>query len=174
MKTPKEITTTRLALRPVAMQYVEEVNAAMTDAVTKHMYMSRESLAETTEWFEKTIAKNQAGEQWSALVFDKATDELFGGAGIHHIDTKNPEPGIWLKESAWGHGYGREAIVALKEWADAELDYVYLEYPVVRKNQPSIKIAEFFGGRIEKEYMMDTPSGKKLDLVEYHIYKDKS
>lgn len=96
-----------------------------------------------------------------------------GCGGLHHIDKKTPELGIWVKKSAHGHGYGKEVIIALKEWADKNLNYEYILYPVAEKNYPSKKIPEFLGGKVAKEYNEVNMSGKKQHLLEYRIYPPK-
>ena len=96
-----------------------------------------------------------------------------GCAGLHHIDKKTPELGIWIKKSAHGHGYGKETMVALKEWADKNLSYEYILYPVAKENYPSRKIPEFLHGKVEREYDKINMSGKKLHLLEYRIYPPK-
>ncbi|MEH2435865.1 MAG: GNAT family N-acetyltransferase [Nostoc sp.] len=82
-----------------------------------------------------------------------------------------PELGIWLKKSAHGHGFGREAIHVLKDWVDKNLEYNYLSYPVDKRNIPSRKIAESLRGKIFREFQQINKSGYLLDEVEYRIYK---
>jgi [ribosomal protein S5]-alanine N-acetyltransferase len=60
---------------------------------------------------------------------------------------------------------------AVKEWADGNVNYDYLRYPVAENNIPSRKIAEFLNGRIEREYEEVSLSGKKLHMLEYRLYK---
>ena len=36
--------------------------------------------------------------------------------------------GVWLKKSVHGHGFGKEAMTAIKKWADDNLDYDYILY----------------------------------------------
>ena len=96
-----------------------------------------------------------------------------GCGGLHHIDTKTPELGVWIKKSAQGNGYGKETIIALKEWADKNLDYEYILYPAVEENYPSRRIPEFLGGEVFREYDKVNMSGKEQHLLEYRIYPSK-
>ncbi len=59
----------------------------------------------------------------------------------------------------------------LKEWADNNLEYEYIKYPVAVKNIPSRKIAEFLNGKIEKEFIGSKQNGEAMEEVEYRIYK---
>ena len=86
---------------------------------------------------------------------------------------KKPELGIWIKKSAHGNGYGKEAMVALKKWADKNLKYDYILYPVAQDNLASRKIPEFLGGKIEHEYDEETQNGVTLHFIEYRIYPNQ-
>ncbi len=101
---------------------------------------------------------------------NKADGSFLGCAGLHHPNTKTPELGIWLKKSAHGQGFGKEAMTALKKWADANVTYDYILYPVDEKNTASRRIAESLGGKIAREYDEINMSGAKHHLVEYRIY----
>lgn len=105
------------------------------------------------------------------VIMDKASGEFLGCVGLHHIDKKDPEFGIWLKKEAHGNKYGVEAIAALKEWADDNLDYDYIRYPVVKENIASRKIAETVGGEPKREFMAKNANGDVMDEVEYWMYK---
>ena len=66
------------------------------------------------------------GQELVLAILNKKTKEFLGVAGLHHIDTPYPELGVWTKKSAHGHKYGREAMTALKEWADDNLAYDFI------------------------------------------------
>jgi len=117
------------------------------------------------------LKENEQGASFQAVIVDKNTGEFIGCGGLHHIDTPHPEFGIWLKKSAHGHGYGKEAIVAMKDWADQNLAYEYLIYPVDKANIASCRIPEFLGGKISGEHSDVGMGGNKLNIVEYRIYK---
>jgi len=134
---------------------------------------SPKKIQETIEFIEKSIKENQEGSNFQIVVLNKENQEFLGCAGIHNINSKTPELGVWLKKSAHGHGFGKETIVALKEWADKNLVYDYLLYSVAKENYPSRKIPEFLNGIMVREYEEINMSGSKLHLVEYKIYPPK-
>ena len=113
----------------------------------------------------------QNAEKISLLIVDKDSEEFLGYISIHQVNTKTPELGIWLKKSAHGYNYGYEALHLLKIWAETNLHYDYLKYPVDKQNIPSRKLAEKLGGRIEDKYIKTSESGNLLDEVEYRFYK---
>lgn len=76
-----------------------------------------------------------------------------------------------MKKAAQGNKYGLEVITALKDWADENLDYQYLIYPVDKNNIASRKIPEALGGKVIQEYEKVNQQGKILQALEYWIYK---
>lgn len=167
------IATDNLILKPITMEYKEDIFREFTHAVTVYTYPKPpEKLEDTVRFIEKTMKANQEGKNLQLVVLNKKTKEFLGCAELHNIDTKTPELGIWIKKSAQGNSYGKEAITALKSWADKNLDYDHISYPVAEKNYPSRRIPESLGGQIFQEYDEINMSGVKHHILEYRIYSD--
>ena len=66
--------------------------------------------------------------------------------GLHGIGDAEPELGVWIKESAHGQGYGREAVRAVVTWASQRLDIRMFAYPVAERNVASRRLAEALNG----------------------------
>jgi [ribosomal protein S5]-alanine N-acetyltransferase len=165
-----EIFTNRLLLQPVSMKYKENIFREFTEEITTYMHpRPPQSISETELFINESLLKIQNGDELILVILKKDSQEFLGCSGIHEINTKYPEVGIWLKKSAHGSGYGIEAIAALKDWAQSNLDYEYLLYPVDRANIASRRIPERLGGQIFREYEKTNLSGKVLHLVEYRI-----
>jgi RimJ/RimL family protein N-acetyltransferase len=92
------------------------------------------------------------------------TMECLGVAGLDDADQPTPELGIWLKEAAYSHGYGTEAIRAVAEWASKTLAKDRFLYPVAVDNVASRRIAEKLGGQI-----VGTRKNPKYESVVYEI-----
>lgn len=168
------IETKNLYLKGIALEYKDDIFREFTPEITTHMFpRPAEKIWETIEFIETSIKENKEGSNFQIVILDKVNKVFLGCDGLHHIDRKTPELGIWIKKSAHGHGYGKEAIIALKEWADKNLDYEYILYPVDAENKASRKIPEFFGGEIAREYEQMSMSGKTLHLLEYRLYPPK-
>jgi RimJ/RimL family protein N-acetyltransferase len=167
------IESERLRILPTSEAFASDVFAEFTPAITTYVYTAPSSIMEDTlQFLRRARAEIVAGTELQVAIFDKETDEFLGHGGIHHTDSRTPELGIWIKQSAHGHHYGREAVTALSRWALENLDFDYLKYPVDRRNIPSRRIPESLGGRIEDEYVLTGATGNHLDLVEYRIYHD--
>lgn len=165
------IVTKRLLLKPLSMQWKDDIFREFTPTITRFMFPSSpEGSKDTEQFIRETINRMQRGEELVYAILLPETKEFLGCAGLHEIHTRTPELGVWIKESAHGNKYGREAVTALKEWADANVAYDYILYPVDRDNIASRKIPEALGGKVHDEYEKQTPSGKILHTVEYRIF----
>lgn len=168
------IETPRLLLVPIDMKYKQDIFEELTYEITIYMNpRPARYIRETEDFINKSIRGLEKGNNLQLVVLRKNTKEFLGCLGLHHIDRKNPELGIWLKKSAHGHKYGQEAMKALKKWADQNLSYEYLLYPVADKNIASRKIPEILGGKITREYDKKGKGGNKYHCLEYRIYSKK-
>lgn len=168
------IETKNLSLKGITLEYADDIFKEFTPEITDYMFPKpAQKIEETIEFINNSIKENKGGSNFQIVILDKMSKKFLGCGGLHHIDRKNPELGIWIKKSAHGYGYGKEAIVALKEWADKNLDYEHILYPVDSRNQASRKIPEFFCAEIFREYDEISMNGKNLHFLEYRIYPPK-
>ncbi|MDJ0725916.1 MAG: GNAT family N-acetyltransferase [Prochloraceae cyanobacterium] len=166
-----EIESDRLILLPISLKYQEVIFQEFTDEITRLMYPNTpKNIQETEDFIKKSIRQRNNQTDLVLTIFKKDNQEFLGNCGVHKIDTDTPELGIWLKKSAHGNNFGKEAIHSLKNWADRNLNHQYLLYPVDRKNIPSRKIPESLAGKICDRYQQNLPNGKTLDLIEYRIF----
>lgn len=166
------IETERLRLIPISSYYREEIFKEFTPEIAQFMTpASPDKIEETDEFIRSSEKELKDGVTFQVVILKKEDDEFLGCAGIKNVNTDTPEPGIWIKKSAHGNGYGREAVFGLKKWVDTNVDYRYLVYPVDKRNIASRKIPESLGGIIKKEYKETGAGGQDLDLIDYHIYK---
>jgi len=166
------IETERLLLIPISRDYAQDIFHEFTPEITTFMFPKpADKIEETYKFIDESITKNNAGKQLQIVILDKRSKEFLGCGGLHDIDTKTPELGIWIKKSAHGQKYGREAISGLEEWAQKSLQFEYIKYPVYKRNIPSKKIPESLGGIVAREFKQKNLSGNELDEVEYRIPK---
>ncbi len=161
----------RIRLVPTTLADAEVIFQEFTEEVTRYMYPKPTgNIQNTIDFITDSRVKMEQGINLQITIFDAKTGEFLGGGGLHRLDTMTPEFGIWIKLSAHGHGYGREAMWLIKKWAEDNLKYDYLLYPVVDVNFPSRKIAESLGGVYVREYDDVDVRWGPMHLVEYHIY----
>jgi RimJ/RimL family protein N-acetyltransferase len=160
----------RLSLVPTSEAYAHEIFAEFTPEVTAYMFPKPpEVIEETLAFLSAAREELRSGESLNVAVLARDSGEFLGCAGLHHVPSRTPELGIWIKRGAHGHGYGREAVTALAGWALANLDFDYLVYPVDRRNGASRRIPESLGGAVKAEYDKVNESGVTLDILEYRI-----
>jgi len=165
-----ELIAKRLALRAFTPADAPEIFAAVSPTITRFMaWDPSPSLAAFAEVWRQWLPRMTAGTDLSLVIRLTSTDEFLGVAGIHHIGSAEPEVGIWLKETAHGLGYGREAIGAIAKWAPAHIGATALIYPVAKQNLPSRRLAESLRGIISGERNLRKSSGVVLDEVVYRI-----
>jgi [ribosomal protein S5]-alanine N-acetyltransferase len=165
------ITTKNLCLKGISLDYKKDIFKEFTVEIAKHMSPKvPEKIEETIEFIEKSIKENKKGSNLQLVVLDKEYKDFLGLVALHHIDTKTPKLRVWLKKSAHGSGYGKEAIIALKDWADENLDFDYLIYPVADTNLASRRIPEFYGKKISREYDRVNKKGKKQHMLLFKIF----
>jgi RimJ/RimL family protein N-acetyltransferase len=170
----ERIESARLLLVPISMKYRNEIFSEFSDEITIFMYPApAKDISETEEFIKDSLKGLSNGNNLQLVILSKDSQKFFGCAGLHHIDSKTPEMGIWLKKTAHGKGYGKEAMTAVKKWADENLDYDYILYPVADKNISSRKIPESLGGKIEREYDEQGMGGNKYHCLEYRIFQDR-
>lgn len=170
----ERIESERLLLVPISMEHKDDIFREFTEEVTTYMYPApAKDISETENFIENSLKGLGEGSNLQLVILAKDSQEFLGSAGLHNVDGKTPELGVWVKKSAHGKGLGKEAMVAIKKWADKNLDYDYLLYPVADKNIASRKIPESLGGKLEREYDGENMAGNNIHWLEYRIYPNK-
>ena len=169
-----EIEAKRIVLRPVSMEYKENICREFTPEVTKYMPFTPNGDITLTEDFIRNSGQElQDKTSLQLCIFLKNNDnEFLGCCGLHHINTKAIEIGLWLKKSVHGKGYGIEAVGALIDWANKQFDFDYLFYPVDKENSASKRIPEKLGFTATKSYIKRKSETQNLDIIEYRKNKN--
>ena len=165
-----QLETERLLLTPVSTEYTEEVYTHFRGPVVTYMQAgAAQSIEETRAVLCEMIQGRESGEEFVFSILLKRGGGFLGLAGLHELKREVPELGLWLKASAHGHHYGREAIGGLMEYARS-LGIARLCYPVDRRNIASRKIPLFYGGRRVVECKtVRTADGRVLEEEVYEI-----
>lgn len=165
----------RLILKPISLEYKEEIFREFNSEVTKFTYSkSAETIQETENFIHRAIRSQEEESGLLLVILNKNDLSFLGVCGVYKLKTRTAGFGIWIKKSAWGYGFGKEAIHRLKMWIDGAIEYDYLIYESDRENIASRKIPESLGGKIVSEYQRIGLAGNTLNLVEYHIYPSGS
>jgi RimJ/RimL family protein N-acetyltransferase len=141
------IQSSRLQLSQFQMTDAQEVFGCITPAIAKFMSWEPPSWSEYVTRCEKR-ANNPEPNTFSFVIRRLDNRECLGMASLEDADSISPELGLWLKESAHGHGFGREVVAALVEWGHTTLGKGSFIYPVAVQNTASRRIAEELHGEI--------------------------
>jgi len=168
-----ELITKRMILKPISRENAEDIFIHFDHEVTKYMYPKpAEDLNDTLAFIDSSMSKYDHGEEIVFVAYLKETNEFIGCMGLHHLNTKTPELGIWIKKTAFGHKYGLEGIREIVEYAKTHFSYDYLIYPVDRRNFASRNIPESLGGIVKKAYNVFGMAHNELHIIEYFIYDE--
>ena len=166
------IETRRMVLKPITLEYTEIIYACFDTHITKYMYPKPpDKKEETRQFITGAISRMKEGTDLQFVIIKKETNSFVGCAGIHDVDSVNPELGIWVRLEEHGNGYGLEAVTETIQWAKKNIEFEYLKYPVDKRNFASRRIPELNGGLIKCEYKKRNLSNFELDEVEYWIYR---
>jgi [ribosomal protein S5]-alanine N-acetyltransferase len=162
------VDTDRLVLLPVSDEFKFDICNEFTSEITRFMpFLPKGNIKETEDFIACSKQELLSGKAIHFCIIKKETNEFLGCCGLHHIDTKNVEIGLWLKKSVHGNGYGTETVKVLVEVAEKNLDVEYLFYPVDKDNRASRKIPEKLGFTPARRY--DTKKGETeiLHIIEF-------
>jgi RimJ/RimL family protein N-acetyltransferase len=164
------IASARLTLRAFTAADATDSFAAITPNVTRYMSWNvPESEDAHHAVCEAMVADAKAGRQLSLVVRDPGTSAFIGVTGLHPAEGDLLETGLWLAESAWGRGFGREAVGAVVAWASSVFQPAGFLYPVVDENVASRRIAEVLGGEIVGTRQRQKPGDVMRTLLVYRI-----
>ena len=148
--------TERLILRPLTQDDADAIYAVIGDPVAMQYYPRTFTREDAVEWIERN-RRWYARDGYSLLaVVLKSTGKVIGDCGLSWQladDVPMLELGYHLQREQWGHGYATEAARACTEYAFRELSAEKLVSLVLAENQPSRRVAERNGMRVERQAM---------------------
>jgi RimJ/RimL family protein N-acetyltransferase len=143
------ITSVRLTLRAFTAADAAESFAEANVRIAKYMsWNPPASEAEFRAIWERHVSNMKAGKELHLVIRLTSTNEFIGRTGLNSAEAALLETGVWIKELAQRHGYGREAVAAVIMWASNEFHPSGFLYPVVDENTPSRRLVESLGGEI--------------------------
>jgi len=165
-----EILTERLCLKPCAEVWLQDCYREFTPEVTRYMASAPlDSLEEVRERLNDIHQSMTADRHLGFDILTREQTEFLGRGGIDALDSETPRIGLWFKQAAQGQGYGKEFVLALKQWAMSHLECDYLLYRTDRANRASLKLAQALGGRELTQYERTSASGRVLQVIEYRV-----
>lgn len=164
------VETERLRLVPLNSKYTEDVYREFTPAVARYMIpQPYQSKAEAEQFVSDCERAFDLGSDLELAILEIQGGEFLGCLGVLGLNLTVPQLGIWLKESAWGCGYGREALQVVLTWLTGQGRHAYALYPVDRENVSSRHMIEALGGVLDNVYSEQNSLGRIFEVCEYHL-----
>lgn len=160
-----QIDSARLLLTPFSEQDADAAYPCLTRTLTRFMSFDPPANREAFDlvWHNWLTALDQ-GTDIVFAIRHRSDGEFLGLVGLHHLQERNKELGIWIKEGRHQQGFGRESVGAVARWASRELGITTFDYPVAEANHASRRIAESLGGVV-----VDCEVKPKYKAVIYQI-----
>lgn len=179
---PEEIETERLSLQapkrgdgPALCEALQESVAAMASLGE---WVEKSLTPEGAEAdIRKSIVQFASREHIRYNIFDKATSQLIGGAGLYRTDWSVPcaEIGYWCRASRQGEGIATEASKALVALAFEGLQVQRLELRCDVNNHKSQRVAEKLSFHLEGRlrHNFRNPGGVLLNSMLYSMIPEE-
>jgi len=168
------IQTNRLMLKPIHEDYINDIHANFTPAVTKYMPHNPKGDRIDIVNFVERSKRDLLAKTDLVFIMLNQEEQFIGCCGIHHINPISVEIGLWLKEEAQNQGYGTEAIIGLIEFIEQNFSIEYIIYPVDMENIRSRNIPEKLGFKAFKTYSQQKNELIKLNMIEYRKYYSRN
>lgn len=178
---PAELCSDRLRLRPLQRSDAPAIFSAINESrhdleawldwpanVTSVANVEDFCVRSSAEWLLRTELRYG--------IFSRENDNPLGATGLHQLDWKlrTFEIGYWLRTSATGQGYAREAVETVVSMAFSDLHARRVEIRCDPQNERSRRVAERLGfvleGRLRK--VTHTPTGHPRDTLVFSLIDD--
>jgi len=159
IKTMREITTSRLLLRPFQQNDFDDAYHLLSDPeVMRYSLNGPYSREKSRDFIDQCILKSANNEPTLFVVLDNKNHQFIGFCGFFAQKIQGEEEielGYRLLKSQWGKGFATEAAIAVKHYAFNQLGITRLISLIETSNRASLRVAEKNGFRIEKQMLYD-------------------
>ena len=169
-----ELAGERVLVRPYRVEDAEALREAVEES-REHIRAwlpfadAHQAIEETRDWITHRVADWLLREDMGTGVFLREDGAYLGGLGLHPRSWEIGffEIGYWLRASAEGHGYMREATSLLIEFAARDLLASRLEIRCDARNARSAAVAERLGFKREGHIRngLHAPTGGMRDTL---------
>ena len=165
------IETNRLKIRPIGLKHINEIFEEFTSEICKYLIpQPSKNINDIRDFINISMCQLKNGITIQFELENKK-DEFIGIVGVYKIDTREPELGLWIKKKEQNIGYGTEALNAIIEWINQNLEYDHIIYPIDKRNEKSRKLIEKLNGKIANVRKNKNSNEIEFEEVEYRISK---
>lgn len=163
IETPFPILTPRLLIRPSRPGDGPAFNEAVNSSLARlGKWLPWANHPHTHEESENTARRHETEyllrENFVLPIFDRNSNRLLGGSGLHRVDWSLPkfEIGYWIREGEEGKGIVSEAVIAITRYAFQKLKAKRVEIRCAPENLRSRAIPERLGFQLDGCLRLDT------------------
>lgn len=144
-----QIESARLVIKPFSAGDADVTFSCITSSLTRYMAWEPPASRHDFDRIWRTwIRSMDDGEDYVFAIRQRLNGSFLGVVGLHHVRSKAPELGIWIREDCHGNGFGRQAVASVAAWATRAVGSEGFVCPVAEENHSSRRIAESLGGVI--------------------------
>ena len=182
LEVPERLVGARVVLRPFERGEAAALNAAIAESrehVRPWLPWADEhgTVEETLDFVARTRGEWVARKAFPVGIFDRGDGRILGGSGlgVHSWKARHFEVGYWLRPTATGHGYVREAVALLSRFGFEQLGANRITLRCDARNDASRRVAEASGyafeGRLRRESL--TPLGELRDVLTFAMLREE-
>ena len=169
------IHTGRVILQPVSNGFKLDICREFTPEITRYMpFTPTNDIKDTEDFIAHSAEELISGKAIHFCILKAETNEFLGCCALDHIDSRAVEIGLWLKKSAHGNGFGTDTVKALIDFAEQNIDFDYLFYPVDKNNYASRNIPQKLGFFVATSYEKNKNETDTLCVIEYRKINKRS
>jgi ribosomal-protein-alanine N-acetyltransferase len=147
------LTTERLLLRPLRESDAHDLFSICSDTEVMRYWSTPpwQSIDAAYENIARDLKAMAAGEYAQFGIERLADAQLLGKCALFNLkpSCRRAEIGYGTAAASWGHGYAREALLALLRFGFSELDLNRVEADTDPRNVRSVKMLERLGFKLE-------------------------
>lgn len=147
------LSTPRLSLRmPTLSDAAELSRAGNFRAVARGTFVPHPfGPAEARLYIRRRREAARLGQSVTLLITGRPSGRILGTVGLGALGFSDPRGEVfyWLTPSAWGQGYGTEAVARVLQVAFGDLRLHRVAAHVLAFNDPSVRLLQRFGFRSE-------------------------
>jgi RimJ/RimL family protein N-acetyltransferase len=164
------LSSQRLSLKAFEAGDAKEVFEQVTPTVTRFTAFDPSPSHEAFAVIWRTwLPKMEAGTDLWLVIRLESTGEFMGITGMQGVDSVEPEAGVWIKKSAHGFAYGREAVLTMMVWAARQCGAQAFVWPAVEENLPSRRLAESLNGVVVNASRLRKSVDVEYGVIVYRI-----
>lgn len=168
-----QLETKHLILTPIQVSDAEAIFYFFNERITTYMYPApAKTIDDTLAFIHGSIKLREEQKEIVWVGRLKYDDTFVGCFGLHHMDSRTPELGLWIQEGLFGKKLGFEGMSEIITYVRKNVPHDYLIYPVDRRNKASRNIPETWGGILKKTYLKTAQTGHELQIIEYWLYPE--